>query len=141
MQFPHAVLQLEAPLRHILLPLAGKSFFEQGPSFSRVLKSGGPPGGGGASKHQRHVPEFLRLLRAGGAAAAAGGGAQSYSPLIALLRGMTAAAIDRELRAMQVRARVAVCECVSPCAVTLCREAGSFYVIDVRPPSCMVGLP
>ena len=66
-----------------------------------MLKSGGPTGG--ASKHQRYVPEFLRLLRAGGAAAAAaGGGAQSYSPLIALLRGMTAAAIDRELRAMQV---------------------------------------
>ena len=68
-----------------------------------MLKSGGPTGG--ASNHpSRHVPEFLRLLRAGGTAAAAGagGGAQSYSPLIALLRGMTASAIDRELRAMQV---------------------------------------
>ena len=64
-----------------------------------MLKAGG--GGGGTSSSHRHVPEFLRLLRAGGAAAESSG-AQAYAPLLALLRGMSAAAIDRELRAMQV---------------------------------------
>ena len=66
-----------------------------------MLKAGAklPPGA------HRHVPEFLRLLRAGseesGKAGGIGGGS-GYAPLLALLRGMSASAIDRELRAMQV---------------------------------------
>ena len=64
-----------------------------------MLKAGAklPPGA------HRHVPEFLRLLRAGSEESGkAGGGGSGYAPLLALLRGMSASAIDRELRAMQV---------------------------------------
>ena len=65
-----------------------------------MLKAGAklPPGA------HRHVPEFLRLLRAGSeeSSKAGGGGGSGYAPLLALLRGMSASAIDRELRAMQV---------------------------------------
>lgn len=71
-----------------------------------MLKAGAklPPGA------HCHVPEFLRLLRAGSEAGNNGtsgnngnsGAGSGYAPLLALLRGMSASAIDRELRAMQV---------------------------------------
>ena len=62
-----------------------------GPSSSRVLVAGHGP--------RRAVPEFLRLLRAG---AEEGGDGGHFTAFAKHLRGLQPAAIDRELRAMQV---------------------------------------
>lgn len=74
-----------------------------GPSSSRVLVAGHGP--------QRAEPEFLRLLRAG----AEGG---DFTAFAKHLRGLQPAAIDRELRAMQVgraeQTRGGVNECHLP---------------------------
>lgn len=58
-----------------------------GPSSSRVLVAGHGP--------QRAEPEFLRLLRAGAESG-------DFTAFAKHLRGLQPAAIDRELRAMQV---------------------------------------
>jgi U3 small nucleolar RNA-associated protein 21 len=77
---------------------AAAAFFGGGgpSSSSRVVKASFGSAAaqeGGRKRPSPMVPPFLAALRAG---------APGYGPLMALLRGMSASAIDRELRAMQV---------------------------------------
>ncbi|GAX75096.1 hypothetical protein CEUSTIGMA_g2540.t1 [Chlamydomonas eustigma] len=72
----------------------GEPFFES--TSSRILKAGAKRDS--SRKPGLLVSELVNMIRM----AASGTGPERYKPLLAMLRGMSAAAIDRELKAMQV---------------------------------------